>query len=113
MSTIKILLAQHKDAKVYNNDVYTPIQVGKSISNIDLGILGDDSGDNISHLNPYFCELTAQYWAWKNIHDVDYIGLCHYRRYFKTEFTNNNIDELMSGSDIILLLVNSVLKYRL
>lgn len=102
MSTIKILLAQHKDAKVYNNDVYTPIQVGKSISNIDLGILGDDSGDNISHLNPYFCELTAQYWAWKNIHDVDYIGLCHYRRYFKTEFTNNNIDELMSGSDIIL-----------
>ena len=102
MSKIKILVAQHKPASVYSNDVYTPIQVGKSLSNISLGILNDDCGDNISHLNPYFCELTAQYWAWKNIHDVDYIGLCHYRRYFKTEFTNNNTEELMQGHDIVL-----------
>ena len=102
MSKVKILVAQHKPAKVYSNDIYTPIHVGKAISSLDLGILGDDTGENISHLNPYYCELTAQYWAWKNLHDVDYIGLCHYRRYFKTEITEENIDEIMSDCDIVL-----------
>lgn len=83
MDKVKIFVACHKPAKVYQDDVYTPIQVGKAISKYDLGILGDDTGDNISKENPNFCELTAIYWAWKNMEPVEYIGLCHYRRYFK------------------------------
>ena len=61
---------------------YLPIHVGKAISTEDLGICGDDSGENISSENPIYAELTALYWAWKNLQNVDYIGLCHYRRYF-------------------------------
>lgn len=79
---IKILVAHHKPGYVFENDMFLPIQVGKAISNVDLGIQGDDTGDNISNLNPYYCELTAIYWAWKNLKDIDYIGLSHYRRYF-------------------------------
>lgn len=44
-------------------------------------MIGDDTGDNISSLNPFYCELTAQYWAWKNTSD-DYVGFLHYRRHF-------------------------------
>ena len=79
---IKILIAQHREFKVPNNDVYMPIHVGKSQSNVELGIQGDNTGDNISNKNKSYCELTALYWAWKNLKDVDIIGLCHYRRYF-------------------------------
>ena len=102
MEKIKILVAQHKESEVFHNEVYIPIHVGKALSKTELGILCDDTGDNISHLNPYFCELTAQYWAWKNMHDVEYIGLCHYRRYFQTEFTMENVEQLMDGADIVL-----------
>lgn len=79
---IRILVATHKPGLVYKDDIFIPIQVGKANAKIDLGGLGDDTGDNISTKNPNYCELTALYWAWKNLHDVDYIGLCHYRRYF-------------------------------
>lgn len=82
MSTTKMLVCCHKPGDFISNDVYMPIQVGKAISQYDLGIQGDDTGDNISKENPNFCELTGLYWAWKNMKPVDYIGLCHYRRYF-------------------------------
>ena len=59
-----------------------PIQVGKALTDVDLGIQGDDTGDNISFKNGSYCELTGIYWAWKNLDDADYVGLCHYRRYF-------------------------------
>ena len=43
-------------------------------------LLSDSDGDNISALNPYFSELTAQYWVWKHS-DADVVGFYHYRRY--------------------------------
>ena len=80
---MKIAIAYHKEWQIYtdNNNYLLPIQVGKEHSNIDLSITGDNMGDNISKLNPYYCEMTAMYYLWKNI-DSDYLGLCHYRRLF-------------------------------
>lgn len=83
---VKIIVACHKPDFYKNDSVYMPIQVGKANSKYDLGIQGDDTGDNISFDNPYFCELSGLYWAWKNLKNVDVIGLCHYRRYF--DFNN-------------------------
>lgn len=77
---IKILVATHKKYWMPEDDVYLPIHVGKE-GKQDLGYIGDNTGDNISIKNPNYCELTAIYWAWKNL-KADYIGLVHYRRYF-------------------------------
>lgn len=79
---ISILVSYHKNDLVYKDSNYIPIHVGRSISSLKLDMIGDDTGDNISYKNGSYCELTALYWAWKNLKGVDYIGLCHYRRFF-------------------------------
>lgn len=49
------------------------------------GVQSDAEGDNIAQLNPYYCELTAQYWAWKQA-KTEVVGFCHYRRYLNFMF---------------------------
>lgn len=92
-----IFISYHKKFSTLEGKAFIPIHVGRAISktkskdgilnNYDIDWLsnqiGDDTGDNISHLNREFCELTALYWVWKNYIDkVDYIGLMQYRRHF-------------------------------
>ena len=79
---IKILVCCHKPDVYHADSVYMPIHVGKHHSKYALEMQGDDTGENISEKNESYCELTGIYWAWKNLKDIDYIGLCHYRRYF-------------------------------
>ena len=78
---LKIFIATHKKFDVPMSKYHVPLHVGRE-GKEDLGYLGDNTGDNISLKNPNYCELTGLYWIWKNVKDVDYIGLCHYRRYF-------------------------------
>lgn len=86
----KILVCCHKQDVMATQEPYMPIHVGKALHpELDLGIQGDNTGDNISEKNGSYCELTGMYWAWKNLKDVDIIGLCHYRRYF--DFYSNSI----------------------
>ena len=81
MERIKMLVALHKPYWLPQDDVYAPIRVGgAAIPGLEAA-LSDDQGNNISNKNKYYCEMTALYWAWKNL-DADYVGLVHYRRYF-------------------------------
>ena len=78
---IKILVAYHKESILIENEIFMPLQVGKQFSDNILEMQGDNEGDNISDKNSTYCEMTAVYWAWKNL-SCDYYGLCHYRRLF-------------------------------
>lgn len=112
---IQILVATHKKYWMPNDSIYLPIQVGAATCNDDFGYIRDDLGENISLKNANFCELTAIYWAWKNL-KADYIGLCHYRRYFSKSslfidvknnrenliMTRNDYEEILEKNDIIL-----------
>ena len=80
MDKIKIIVATHKKYKMPEDEIYMPVHVGKK-GKESIGFIGDDEGENISEKNPYFCELTGLYWAWKNV-NAEYVGLCHYRRHF-------------------------------
>lgn len=82
MKTAKIIVCCHKQDVMAKEPPYIPVHVGKALSKVDLGIQADNEGENISEKNRSYCELTGLYWAWKNIGDVDVVGLAHYRRYF-------------------------------
>lgn len=84
-----------------------PVQVGASLTDIRLGILTDEQGENISAKNVNYCELTALYWIWKNKLQFDrnksdyYYGLFHYRRILDIQqediycLINNDIDVIL------------------
>lgn len=95
---IKILVAAHKKYWMPKDDIYIPLHVGRD-GKTDLGYIGDNTGDNISSKNANYCELTGLYWAWKNL-KCDYVGLCHYRRYFARE--NIHTDNLEKKKTAIL-----------
>jgi len=85
---IKILVSCHKKSYVPKSKYLFPIQVGCALSDSKYqGMYYDNEGEHISGKNKLYCELTAQYWAWKNL-DADYYGFFHYRRYlsFQKEY---------------------------
>ena len=91
--SVSIFTITHVPFTPPHDPAYIPLQVGR-IDHPDYGYLGDDTGDNISDKNAYYSELTGLYWIWKNKADSDYLGLCHYRRYFL-----NADGELMKESE--------------
>lgn len=93
LANIKIFVTHRidKDNAVVKNEILTPIRCGAVFDKRTSDILGDDTGENISHKRSSFCELTTQYWAWKNV-DVDYYGFCHYRRYFSFNLEKLDVD---------------------
>lgn len=111
----KIIVATHKQYDMPADKAYLPVRVGAALAEDDFNYQRDDEGENISKKNPYYCELTGLYWAWKNL-DYKYIGLVHYRRYFtmkKTKsfkpkkrlesvLTSLELRELLLQNDIIL-----------
>jgi hypothetical protein len=149
--SVKILVGYHKPAALLNDKkVFVPIHLGRAVSrdvpvrnSVQDGVIseenyrwllknmiGDDTGDNISLQNRDYAELTAAYWAWKNLDKLgnpDYVGLMHYRRHFafksygKIEWLINvdsiddkyqkqyglnseQIEKTIAGYDIVVLL---------
>lgn len=91
------------------DDEYKTIYVGNKVREEakSKGFIVDSEGDSICEKNPYYCELTALYWIWKNDKSSDWIGLNHYRRYFMSSqthkiLTKQEIEQSLSTHDVIL-----------
>ena len=91
----RIFVSAHKPVETFDSDILQPVQVGCAMRDqLFSWSLHDNDGENISSQNPMYCELTTQYWAWKNV-EAPYIGFCHYRRYF--DFTDTPHDQNIYG----------------
>lgn len=95
---IRIFVTSHKRVDVPDSSMLQLVQVGPGNKRDRFAAaFHDDEGDNISDRNPMYCEMTTQYWAWKNV-SCDYVGFCHYRRYFNftdTTYQENDFGEVM------------------
>ena len=118
MKKINILVVTHKKYNFPQSDIYKPIEVNSNVLP-DFGYLKDNDGENIADKNANYCELTAMYWAWKNL-DCDVVGINHYRRYLSLhnatkikqakEFnkklslilTEKEIDDILNDYDVIV-----------
>lgn len=101
MNDIKIFVSCHEDSYVPKNKYLYPIQVGAALSPVRFSDkLADNIGDNISSKNKNYCELTAQYWAWKNV-EADYYGFYHYRRYISFSDTIIGSDPVVATIDYL------------
>lgn len=109
----KVVIVSHKKVDLPNVNGYQPIQVGGNKENFS-GFIRDNTGENISHKNANYCELTAQYWLWKN-DNSDIKGLVHYRRFFEDNLISfskgsnfkhiidkENIENCLKTNDLIL-----------
>lgn len=101
---IQIYVMTHKPFLPPDDPMYLPLHVGRANA-ASLGFPGDDTGDSISSENAFFCELTGMYWLWKNCSNLDFIGICHYRRYLINEngsiFTKSQLEPLLRDYDMI------------
>lgn len=81
---LRFFVSIYKDAPLPPPcDHYVALGVGGyRPATTSLHAFSDNVGDSISEKNVHYSELTGWYWIWKNVTDVNTIGLCHYRRYF-------------------------------
>lgn len=104
-----VISHKYIDDKRFNNRklLYVNQLIKKNTSN------GDETWkfDNIDYLNPFYCELTALYWIWKNVKEVEYISIEHYRRVFISSsgsiaeyklLTKKEISDILRKYSIIL-----------
>lgn len=99
---MKIYVVTHKPVDLQSlslDKCYSLIRVGP-YSIQESALLSDATGDNIAEKNPNYCELTAQYWMWKNDNTSDVIGICHYRRYFSTHPLSVNPKYFLKERDV-------------
>lgn len=93
---IKLFVTCHKKFHIPNCSLLYPVQAGATFNKKIDGYYYDDQGENISYKNKKYCELSVQYYAWKN-QDADYYGFMHYRRYFSftdKKFKTNWLKEI-------------------
>lgn len=95
-------VALHEKYALPTDALYTPIQAGAAI-HPPLGLMRDDTGENISAKNGSYCELTVLYWMAHNV-DADWYGLCHYRRYFSLRRTGCPQKRILTRAQLLPLL---------
>ena len=103
---LKIYIVTHKPCSIPSDGILTPLHVGRSVSPYKdemSWMQGDDTGANISSKNGSYCEMTAHYWIWKNVHDTEYVGVCHYRRFFGIDLSANTINDVLADADVLMV----------
>ena len=84
MNNLKIFCTSLKYLKILDKLPKYIYKIGLGEKKFPDNWFDEKKGENISHLNKYYGELTGIYWIWKNLYKNfdknDLIGNCHYRK---------------------------------
>ena len=86
MSNLKIYCSTIKYYKILDKfpSYINPVGLGSGIFPDEWDV--EKKGNNISHLNKYYAQLTMYYWVWKNklseLEMNDFIGSCEHRLFW-------------------------------
>ena len=98
----QIYILAHRKSKIEENSLYTPLQIGASYTKKDIYPLKDNQyKDNISSLNPLYCDVCGTYYIYKNLLKEKYIGVAGVRRYLDIN-KKEDFDSIFKNYDIIL-----------
>ena len=99
---VDIFICTHTDFSEYpRNNVYK-IVGGEELKNkYDIPVYIEKNG-KYTHLQKYINEFTRMHWICHNVKLKDYVGFCHYGRFFNFYDNVPNIDEIFKTYDIIV-----------
>lgn len=100
-SKLDIFICSHKQFDIYpKNDIYKVIHGTEEID-VDLDEF-EDYGTKLTPMEFSYAEGSRMYWLWKNYRLKDYIGICHYRKYFDFWDKVPNMDKVFENHDVVL-----------
>lgn len=96
----QIYILAHKPVPygIYDNFLYTPLQVGAGDRFLDL--CEWDEEPNMNEWNGIYAETSGTYFIWKYCHPAKYKGQCQYRRRL-TLPEDTNFDEIFEKVDVL------------
>lgn len=100
---LKIFICAHKDFSIYpDNDMYTIIHGDEEI-NIPLDQITEKKEEKgVAAMNHSYGEGSRIYYLWKHVDLPDYVGICHYSRYFSFFDEEPNFKSIFSECDAII-----------
>ena len=110
---LRVVVAAHKPYWMPSDPCYLPVWAGSARSEGEVpdGWQRDDAGENISDKSWGYCEMSALYWAWRNL-PTDHLGLVHYRRHFSAPgargdkrsriISGDSLREILARTPVIL-----------
>lgn len=101
---MKIYVVAHKKVDYPLPSEYVYMQVNAADNPVFCELNDAIGEDNISRKNPYYCELTAAYWIWKNDKTNDVVGLAHYRRFLTENRFSHSPKYYINGKKVYKLL---------
>lgn len=101
----------HKQIKRYNSKYITYIQAGAELTDANMCSVKDNVGESISAKNPYYCELTAGYWAAKNDKANNFLGLYHYSR--GLDLDDEGLTTRLNGDSSVIVAYPYVARYSM
>lgn len=99
---VDIFICAHKNFDTYPNNPKYKIIHGTEKIDVDLEQYEESGDDTLSAKQKLYGEGSRIYWLWKHYDIKDYIGICHYSKYFSFYDDVPNMDDEFKDCDVIL-----------